>query len=174
MYTFEPEQGQATVRVGRVGLDPSTSARLISFYGALEGWLRYPSTAVVGYGVTGFGFMDAQYARVLVETGALGLAAFAWLVWTVVRSSASAYRSLRQPEDRGLALGFLAGTIGLLAHAIGSNTFIIVRIMEPFWFFAGIVLMLPQLERAEPAPPAAVPEVAPRRLDPRVALRLGR
>jgi hypothetical protein len=174
LYTFEPEQGQATVRVGRVGFDPSTSARLISFYGAVEGWLRYPSTTVVGYGVTGFGFMDAQYARVLVETGALGLAAFAWLVWTVVRSSASAYRSLRQPEDRGLALGFLAGTIGLLAHAIGSNTFIIVRIMEPFWFFAGIVLMLPQLERAEPAPPAAVPEVAPRRLDPRVALRLGR
>jgi hypothetical protein len=174
LYTFEPEQGQATVRVGRIAFDPSTSARLISFQGALEGWLRYPSTTVFGYGVTGFGFMDAQYARVLVETGAVGLAVFAWLVWTVLRSSASAYRTLREPEDRGLALGFLAGTIGLLAHAIGSNTFIIVRIMEPFWFFAGIVLMLPQLERAEPAPPAAAPAVTPRRLDPRVALQAGR
>jgi len=170
LYTFEPEQGQATVRVGRVGLDPSTSARLISFYGAIEGWLRRP---VFGYGVTGFGFMDAQYARVLVETGAVGLATFAWLVWTVLRSSASAFRTLREPEDRGLALGFMAGTFGLLAHAIGSNTFIIVRIMEPFWFFAGIVLMLPQLERPAPAP-AAPPVVMPRRLDPRVAVRLGR
>jgi hypothetical protein len=48
-----------------------------------------------------------------------------------------------------VALGFLAGTVGLLVHAIGSNTFIIVRIMEPFWFFAGIVVMLPLLERDE-------------------------
>jgi hypothetical protein len=170
VYTFEPEQGQATVRVGRIGLDPSTSARLISFHGAIEGWLRRP---VFGYGVTGFGFMDAQFARVLVETGVVGLAAFAWLVWTILRSSGSAFRSSMEPEDRGLALGFMAGTFGLLAHAIGSNTFIIVRIMEPFWFFAGIVVMLPQLERARPAPPASA-VVMPRRLDPRVAVRFGR
>jgi hypothetical protein len=173
LYTFEPEQGQATVRVGRIGLDPSTSARLISFHGAIEGWLRTPGSTIFGYGVTGFGFMDAQYARVLVETGVVGFATFAWLVWTVLHSSGSAFRSLREPEDRGLALGFMAGTFGLLAHAIGSNTFIIVRIMEPFWFFAGIVLMLPQLEQAEPAPPTS-PVARPRRLDPRVAIRLAR
>src|SRR5262245_36315592 len=154
LYTFEPEKGQATLHLGRVGLDPSTSARLISVQGAIQGWLKRP---LFGYGVTGFGFMDAQYARVLVETGAVGLAAFAWLVWTVLRSSASAVRTLSAPEDRGLALGFLAGTMGLLAHAIGSNTFIIVRIMEPFWFFAGIVLMLPQLERPAVTAPVSTP-----------------
>lgn len=162
LYTFEPERGQATVRVGKVAFDPSTSARLISFKTAIEGWLERP---VFGYGVTGFGFMDAQYARVLVETGIVGLAAFAWLVWTLLRSSSDAFRHLREPEDRGLALGFLAGTIGLLVHAIGSNTFIIVRIMEPYWFFAGIVLMLPQLEQDERAP-AAGPAVTPARLVP--------
>jgi O-antigen ligase len=174
LYTFEPEKGQATVRIGRVGLDPSTSARLISFRSAIDGFLSRP---VFGYGVTGFGFMDAQYARVLVETGAVGFATFAWLVWTVLRSSNSAFRTLREPEDRGLALGFMAGTIGLLAHAIGSNTFIIVRIMEPFWFFAGIVLMLPQLEAVELAPlPPPVAVVTPPRLHPAQGLpiRLGR
>jgi len=175
LYTFEPEKGQATVKIGRVGLDPSTSARLISFRSAIEGWMRRP---VFGFGVTGFGFMDAQYARVLVETGAIGFAAFAWLVWTVLRSSAAAFRSLREPEDRGIALGFMAGTLGLLAHAIGSNTFIIVRIMEPFWFFAGIVLMLPQLERTElaPPPPPVAPPVMPARLHPSQGLpvRFGR
>jgi hypothetical protein len=60
------------------------------------------------------------------------------------------------PIDRGLAMGFIAGTVGLLAHAIGSNTFTIIRIMEPFWLFAGIVVMLPGLAgaetRATPAP----------------------
>jgi hypothetical protein len=152
LYTFEPEKGQATVRVGRVALDPSTSARIFSFRSALEGWLQSPRSVVFGYGVTGFGFMDAQYARVLVETGAVGLAAFLWLVWTLLKASGDAFRRLTVPEDRGVALGFMAGTVGLLVHAIGSNTFIIVRIMEPFWFFAGIVLMLPQLERDEQAP----------------------
>jgi hypothetical protein len=172
LYTFEPEKGQATVRVGKVGFDPSTSARLFSVQSAIEGWLRGPLFVVFGHGVTGFGFMDAQYARVLVETGAVGMAAFAWLIWTLLRSSGAAFGSLREPEDRGLALGFLAGTVGLLMHAIGSNTFIIVRIMEPFWFFAGIVLMLPQLERTALAPRAAP---APVSGSPawRAALRLG-
>jgi O-antigen ligase len=143
LYTFEPERGQATVRVGRVALDPSTSARLISFRAAVEGFMHRP---IFGYGVTGFAFMDAQYARVLVETGAVGLLAFLSLVWAVLKSGMASFRGLREPEDRGLALGFVAGTIGLLVHAIGSNTFIIVRIMEPFWFFTGVVVMLPQLE----------------------------
>jgi len=143
LYTFEPERGQATVRLGRVALDPSTSARLISFRAALEGFVRRP---IFGYGVTGFAFMDAQYARVLAETGAVGLLAFLSLVWAVLKSGMASFRDLREPEDRGLALGFVAGTIGLLVHAIGSNTFIIVRIMEPFWFFAGVIVMLPLLE----------------------------
>jgi hypothetical protein len=63
----------------------------------------------------------------------------------------------------------------LLFHAVGSNTFIIVRIMEPFWFFAGVVLMLPQLERAVPSPTPA-PVVTPARLRPDAGLsvRFGR
>jgi O-antigen ligase len=155
-YTFQPESGQPTVRLGRVGLDPSTSARLISFQQAFEGWMRKP---FLGHGVTGFGFMDAQYARVLVETGVLGFAAFLWLLWTVLKSSLGALRSRHDPDERGLALGFLAGYAGLLMHGLGSNTFIIVRIMEPFWLFAGIVMMIPALE-AEEARKTAEPKKA--------------
>jgi hypothetical protein len=150
-YTFQPEKGQRTVTVGHVGLDPSTSARIISMQRAWEGWQQRP---ILGYGVTGFGFMDAQYARTLVETGVVGLAALLWLLAMVLRMARRAYRGLKDPEERGLALGFLAGTVGLMVHAIGSNTFIIVRIMEPFWLFAGLLVILPMLpaveERAAP------------------------
>ena len=146
LYTFEPEAGQPTVRLGRVAFDPSTSERLISFQQAIEGWTERP---ILGYGVTGFKFMDAQYARALVETGAVGLVVFLWLIWSVLRSGLSAFRTLRDPTERGLALGFLAGTVGLLTHAVGANTFIIVRIMEPFWFFAAVVVALPMLADAD-------------------------
>jgi hypothetical protein len=159
-YTFQPEAHQPTVHIGKVGLDPSTSARLLSLRQALEGWTERP---ILGWGVTGFGFMDAQYARVLVETGVIGFAVFLWLLWSVLHATRRAHARLVDPLDRGLAMGFIAGTVGLLAHAIGSNTFTIIRIMEPFWLFAGIVVMLPVLAaeetRAAPAPltPAAAP-----------------
>src|SRR3989475_2896544 len=146
LYTFEPERGQPTVRVGAVGLDPSTSARLISVKQAFQGWAHRP---IFGEGVTGFAFMDQQFARTLVETGVVGLTAFVVLVWAVLKAGVLSFWALRTPEERGLALGFVAGTVGLLGHAIGANTFIIVRIMEPFWFFAAIVVALPGLAQAE-------------------------
>ena len=146
LYTFEPEAGSATVKLGKVAFDPSTSARLISVQRGLDKWTRRP---ILGYGVTGTELMDMQYARTLVETGIVGLAVFLWLAWSALKSSLGSFRALRDPEERGLALGFLAGTIGLLVHAAGANTFIIVRIMEPFWFFAAVVVSLPALAAAE-------------------------
>ena len=156
-YTFEPERGQPTVRVGAVGLDPSTSARLISVKQAFEGFTNRP---ILGYGVTGFAFMDQQFARTLVETGIVGLATFLALIWALLKAGVTSYRTLTVPEERGLALGFVAGTVGLLGHALGANTFIIVRIMEPYWFFAAIVVALPSLAQAETAPAAPAPTAA--------------
>jgi len=37
------------------------------------------------------------------------------------------------------------GLVAMLAHGIGANTFIIIRIMEPFWLCAGLVVLLPTL-----------------------------
>src|SRR2546430_638464 len=147
-YTFKEERGSDTVRVGKVAFDPSTSARLMSFKAAFEGFAQRP---VFGWGVTGFGFMDAQYARVLAETGLVGLVAFVWLMWAVGRHALGVYATRGDPEERGLVLGFLAGFAGLLIHGFGSNTFIIVRIMEPFWLITGIVMMIPALEAKERA-----------------------
>lgn len=151
-YTFEPEAGQTTVRVGRVAFDPSTSERLVAMEQALRAWAERP---LLGWGVTGFRFVDAQYARTLAEAGLVGFAALVGMVGAILRAALGAGRRLRDPEARGLVLGFVAGTVGLLVHAVGANTFIIVRIMEPFWFFAGVVVALPTL--APTAKPASVP-----------------
>ena len=71
------------------------------------------------------------------------------LMATIFREAWRVQRAAKDPVHRGLAIGFIAGFIGLLFHAIGANTFIIVRIMEPFWFVTAMVMAIPSLESAK-------------------------
>ena len=143
-YTFtqRPHPGQH-VHIGSVRLDTSTSARLLSWRDALEDYVSHP---IFGFGVTGYGFVDAQFPRVLVETGMVGMVTFIFLLWAIFTQGKSVLRETTDIFHRGVSMGFLAGFIGLLVHAIGANTFIIVRIMEPFWFVLGMVVMIPEVE----------------------------
>ena len=67
------------------------------------------------------------------------------------------YRHADTPLIRGLAGGYLAAIMGVLVHAIGSNTFIIIRVMEPFWLIAAVVLAMPRLAETEEAAARAAP-----------------
>jgi O-antigen ligase len=137
------EAASEATPVGPIHLDESSSARLQSWGTAVNGWLQHP---VAGWGVTGYGFIDAQYFRLLVETGLLGIVAFGWLVMAQGRLFLSVYRSARRPLHRGLAIGLCAGLAGLLAHGVSTNTFMLIRIMEPYWLLAGLVATIPTLE----------------------------
>ena len=145
-YTFNQPKHYQQIKVGDVRLDTSTSARLRSWKEAVKDWTEHP---VFGYGVTGYHFVDAQLPRVLVETGILGLIAFLYLLYSIGITTIANLREIKKPFFRGITIGFLAGYAGLIVHAIGANTFIIVRIMEPFWFVAGIVVVLPMIEQEE-------------------------
>jgi len=143
-YTFTQRlhPGQH-VHIGSVRLDTSTSARLLSWGDALEDYVSHP---IFGFGVTGYGFVDAQFPRMLVETGMVGMVSFIFLLWAIFTQGKSVFRETTDIFHRGVSMGFLAGFIGLLVHAIGANTFIIVRIMEPFWFVLGMVVMIPEVD----------------------------
>jgi O-antigen ligase len=148
-YTWSQEEqsGQVTF-LGR-RLDTSTSARLRSFQEAVDAFYEEP---LLGYGVTGWTFIDAQYFRTLIETGLVGLLALLFLLYRLFRLGLDRLRySGEDPFSRGLAIGFLGGFVCLLFHALGSNTFIIVRIMQPFWLVTGLVFML-RLTVAEELP----------------------
>lgn len=150
LYTFTqpPEEGQ--LEVGQVKIDTSTSARIFSWKEALsKDWVKHP---ILGYGVTGYRFLDAQFPRVLVETGLLGFFTFLFLLRSIFKVSHSVYRQTEDPFFSGITLGYLAGFFALLTHAIGANTFIIVRIMEPFWFLTAIVVMIPRIEGSSSPP----------------------
>ena len=55
-------------------------------------------------------------------------------------------RNVKAPYLTGITVGYIAGFIGLLIHALVANSFIIAHIMEPFWFFTGVIAVLPALE----------------------------
>ena len=143
MYTFEQKTKAKRVEVGGVALDTSTSERLTSWKEALEDSLKSP---LWGFGVTGYGFLDAQYPRILVETGFLGLLLFGLLIRAVFREAFGVLRRAREPLYRGLAMGLIAGLVGILVHGVGANSFIIVRLMEPFWLVVGLVICADRLE----------------------------
>jgi len=143
-YTFHQPYHSDQLSIGNRRLDTSASARLRSWQTGLRDWTKHP---LFGYGVTGYYFMDAQYVKTLVETGIMGLGVFLWLLFSLFRESGRVYRQIGAHRwyYRGLVQGYIAGLVGLCVHCLGVNTFIIVRIMEPFWFFTGILMILPRV-----------------------------
>jgi len=71
---------------------------------------------------------------------------FLWLNFTIFVNALKSFQFSKDEFTQGLSLGFIAGFLGLLTHALTANTFIIVRIMEPFWFLTAIVMALSELE----------------------------
>ncbi|OPY86669.1 MAG: hypothetical protein A4E73_03864 [Syntrophaceae bacterium PtaU1.Bin231] len=144
-YTFTQPAEEGQLKVGNVKIDTSTSARLESWRLILtQDFVKRP---LLGYGITGYSFVDAQIPTVLVNTGLIGLIAFLILLGAIFRQALRVYRETTDPLFSGIALGHLGAFVGLLVHAVGANTFIIVRIMEPFWFLTALVVMIPGIEK---------------------------
>ena len=76
----------------------------------------------------------------------LGLFFFGALVYKVFKQGFLLLGNTQDRMYRGMATGLIAGTVGLLFHALGANTFIIVRVMEPFWLIVGMVVFANKLE----------------------------
>jgi O-antigen ligase len=142
--TFRAEPFFArTERFMGMGLDPSASERVTSYKKGFEKWKKHP---ILGYGVTGAGFIDGQFLRVLVETGIVGLAVFLFLLWRMILFLWDTYRSVDDLFYKALTLGMLGAVIGLIGHGISASSFIIVRIMEPFWFLMGLIAAYPLIK----------------------------
>lgn len=135
---WKAEEGfTRTETIGGIKFDPSTSERIEGYKRALVLFSRSP---VFGRGITGAGFFDGQFIRLMVENGLLGLISFAYLNYTILRYLLSVYRRTPDPFSRGLALGLLCATTGMLVHSLGANTYIIVRIMEPYMLLLALLV----------------------------------
>lgn len=142
--TFKPDTVYELFGM-HITLDLSTSFRVENWKSAFKFLRERP---LLGYGVTGVGLLDAQLPLVLGETGLIGFWVFCWLMLTIFRNGLQVFKAVDDDWIQGLSLGFLAGFIGLLVHAFSIQTFIVLRIMEPFWLLTGIVMMVPQVEES--------------------------
>ena len=139
------DEGKVYTVLGKeITIEPSAAARIENTRRILRKWSHRP---FLGYGVTGVGLVDSQYSLVLGETGVIGLLVFIWLMAAILKEGIGSLNTVRDDWAKGLTLGFLAGYAGLLVHALSANTFIIVRIMGPFWFLAAIIVSLPRLSQ---------------------------
>jgi hypothetical protein len=129
-----------------IRLDASSSARIFSALTVLKHFSTHP---FIGFGMTGFSFIDGQFFRTLIELGVLGFAAFLWLLGGVHRVIWKAMKFDSSPRIKGMVVGFYAGFWGLIVHAFTANTFIIVRISEPFWCLAGLTVIVLSMGKSE-------------------------
>lgn len=140
-------KGGDTISIGgrTLTIDESASIRIRTWKKSLEMWKERP---LLGRGVPGGGAIsDVQYTRVLREVGIFGFIAFIWIIVTLYKVG---WRSYNSPDidffGQGISLGFLCSLTGLLVMGIAAEFFIIIRIMEPFWFLTAIIVTLPELD----------------------------
>mgnify|MGYP001584573964 FL=1 len=126
--------------VGDIKLEDSAASRVHSLKRVV--FEKFPKHPIFGWGVTGVGLCDTQYALVPGETGALGVALFIWMLFRLFYTAKTVFHAYSVPLIRALALGFMVFLIGLLFQSLGVNSFVIVRIMEPFWFIAALLSVL--------------------------------
>lgn len=144
--TVVPKQG---VRGTYFQMEESPRDRVESWKSIL--FERLPKSPFFGHGVAKF-FVDGQYFLTLCEIGAFGFVIFIWMLvrlFKMAKESLDVAFAKRDEFSIGLCAGFLSGFIGLLFNGIGTNIFIIIRVVEPFWFIAAIVLMLPKFLEAK-------------------------
>jgi O-antigen ligase len=140
-YTFQRGTGEPVVIAGKqlgVQVDKSTYERLYV-------WDKVKYTLGVapwfGGGISWGKVLDSQYARVIMETGLCGLCAFIFLQFRICRTLSEAYRWSRNWMGRGISVGLLAATFGLITHSLGTISFLIIRIMEPYWFLVALAVV---------------------------------
>lgn len=122
----------------QLGLDPSFVERITVWNKALYALRTQP---LLGYGLPQ-PILDSQFVRTIVESGALGLTAWLFVLGSCVALGRRVYRVATEPLHKGLAAGYIVGVAAITVHALAAVTFYIVRIMEPFWLLTGIMAFL--------------------------------
>ncbi len=146
--------------VGRWNASPPYAFILEQFHWAMKGntplghGLGRATNSARALGDTAL--VETYYPKLLYEIGPLGVLAFLAMVTTLTYVTFKAYRSVRDRNLRGYG-----AALWLFVLFISYNTYYYPLDVDPvavyYWFFAGAVLKLPEIDRLA----ALEPEVKP-------------
>lgn len=113
---------------------------------ALEGGLLLGHGANAASELLGF---DAHndYLAALIDGGVLGLATQLWLQAALIAGSLRAWRRLRTPLYRRIALALLAVQVAFALMSLTDNLIGYFQLYAYHWIFVGLVCALPGIER---------------------------
>lgn len=129
----------------KFSIEESARYRVLSWKNIFIKWL--PKKPFFGHGATGVGLVDAQYPRIVGEFGLVGAAIFLWLIYSIIKYSFLNLKKTTDPFEISLITGFICAFAGLLIQSFGVNTFVIIRIMLPFWVLCALVMLTPFKDR---------------------------
>lgn len=145
LYTFQQGGGEEVVVAGRdtgIQVDKSTNERILIWRKVRFILGLGPQFFLLGAGVSWESVLDSQYARIILETGLLGILAFGFMQYRILKTVREGYRWTDDWLCRGLGMGVFAASMALIVHGLGTISFLIVRIMEPYWFLLALMVVV--------------------------------
>ncbi|MBM3307536.1 MAG: O-antigen ligase family protein [Candidatus Eisenbacteria bacterium] len=150
------------------GIDPNVAVRFEIWKVALAATLRSP---IIGYGYASVPYLTGRvldrpysahslYVETAAQSGIVGLVVLFWLIKACVGSGRELLSLSPRGAPRGLAVGFLSGTVALLLACVFGQRLTHVTIAGTYFFLAGLVDRSIALERAEALPAGAETEHA--------------
>ncbi|MBI3856855.1 MAG: O-antigen ligase family protein [Planctomycetes bacterium] len=105
------------------------------------GGLTLSNSPLLGSGLASvkLGMVDNEYVRVFVDTGAIGLALFLWVLGRLGFRATTLLNRLRpQTFERGFASGYWIAFVAMMIHALGATSYTSIRTMECFIVLTGL------------------------------------
>lgn len=88
-----------------------------------------------------------QYVRNFIETGIIGSIAFLILIFAIIKKAFYGFLKNQDGFSVGLSAGLLMATLAMLFSSFATEPFIVVKVSEVYWFFAGLTLASLSLKR---------------------------
>ena len=122
-----------------LSLEESAATRVKSWRMIFTDFL--PKNPLLGRGISILR-VEGQIPLVIGTTGVLGLIVFSWMLVVIWRETRKLHKTHNDTFVQAISLGFSTAFIGIFTHSLTTNTFIIIRIMEPFWLITGLIMVL--------------------------------
>lgn len=87
-------------------------------------------------------YMDNYYMKIIVESGIIGILAFVFLMWQVIRVSIKTVHIVENKFTKEIGIGIIAGLSGVLAHCFVENIFEVPMMGVLFWVFVAAMAQL--------------------------------